>query len=194
MASQRHKLLTYNYGATCYTFDEKAAAIGYIRQQPGPYVQPTGPAGGPLKGSTLSGPPPASLPGPLELEHPALVLGLILAGSQRPPDQLPPDLPAPTISSLEPDTAELGSASFTLHVKGTGFWPGSMIVFNGGAEQSELISPTELTTGINMATAETPGSYPVLVHSPDGKESNVLEFTFTEAAPVATKSKKKKGS
>lgn len=85
MASQRHKLAVYNYGATCYTFDEKMAAVGYIRQQPGPYVQPTGPAGGPLKGSTLAGPPPASLPGPL-VENPLLLLGLILAAGQQPPE------------------------------------------------------------------------------------------------------------
>ena len=85
MASQRHKMIVQNYGATCYAIDEKQPAAGYMRQIPGPYVQPVGPAGGPLKGSSLAGPPPAAIPAP-QLDHPLLAMGLILAGSQTPPE------------------------------------------------------------------------------------------------------------
>lgn len=107
MASQRHKLATYNYGATCYAYEEKQAAVGYIRQVPGPYVQPTGPAGGPLKGSTLCGPPLAVMPAPA-IDNPLLLaLGLILAAGQQPPE--PPAAEFETWAKTptpEPDPAE----------------------------------------------------------------------------------------
>lgn len=187
MASQRHKLATYNYGATCYAYEEKQIAVGYIRQQPGPYIQPTGPVGGPLKGSTLSGPPLASLPGP-QIENPLVLLGLILAAGQQPPEPL--DTPA--ADRLVPPEAAIGDPDFTMSVQGVRFVDGAVIVFNGGDEPTEFVSDTELTTGIKPSTATTPGVYTVAVRNPDGQVSNELGFTFTEAAPVARKTTKKK--
>ena len=40
----------------------------------------------------------------------------------------------PVVTSLTPNSAVIGSASFTLHVRGTGFKVGSIIVFAGVEE------------------------------------------------------------
>lgn len=85
MASQRHRMIVRNYGAACTPIAEKQPAAGYLRQQPGPYTVPVGPAGGPLQGSSLAGPIPVSVT-PV-IEHPLLLLtGLALAASQQPPE------------------------------------------------------------------------------------------------------------
>jgi len=89
------------------------------------------------------------------------------------------DGPPPTISSLTPNTAQLGTANFTLHVIGTGFKPGAVIVFNGIDEPTTLVSATEVTTGVNMAVWLAPAALPVKVRSLLGQESNVQTFTFT---------------
>jgi len=88
------------------------------------------------------------------------------------------DVP-PTLASLNPATAVIGAASFTLHVLGSGFKASDTILWNGGAESTTFVSATELTTGVNMATATTPGAYPVAVRTVLGKESAALTFTLT---------------
>ena len=193
MASQRHKLAVHNYGATCYAIDEKQPAIGYMRQIPGPYVQPTGAIGGPLKGSTLAGPPPAAIPAP-SIDNPLVVLGLILAGSQLPPDAEVERRPA--VGALNPGEATIGGADVTLHVTGVNFYDTSVVVFNGGVETTTFVSSNELTTIVRPSTAVTPGSYPVLVRNDDGRESNAVNFTFIEDTTVAAvmRKPKKKGS
>ena len=54
--SQRHAQLVTYYGAACTAIAEKQPSASYLRQMPGPYTVPVGPAGGPLKGSSLAGP------------------------------------------------------------------------------------------------------------------------------------------
>lgn len=94
--SQMHRVRHLNYASDGKALAEGAAAPGYVRQLPGPFVVPMGPAGGPLQGSSLSGPAPATIPSP-QLEHPLLVLGVVLAAGQKPPE--PP--PAADQSSTE---------------------------------------------------------------------------------------------
>jgi len=96
---------------------------------------------------------------------------------------LPPvDLPAPTLTSLEPSTAVLGSPDFDIHVKGTGFVEGSVINFAGYDEPTTLVSPEEVTTGVNMAVWLGPdAAIPVLVRNPDDQETAPMNFAFTAA-------------
>ena len=54
----------------------------------------------------------------------------------------PPEADAPTITALVPNQATLGSPNFTLSVQGTGFTPGSVIVWNGADEATTYVSPT----------------------------------------------------
>jgi hypothetical protein len=92
--------------------------------------------------------------------------------------------PPPVVTALEPDTAVIGSPSFTLRVLGTGFDAASVIVFNGYDEPTTWVSPTEVTTGIDMAVWTGPSlPLPVGVRTADGQVSNLVSFTFTEATP-----------
>src|SRR5262245_49995622 len=82
-----------------------------------------------------------------------------------PPDPPPP----PAVSAIDPSTAALGSPSFTLHVLGTGFFPNAVILWNGSPEQTTVVSATELTTTVNMASAEVAMEIPVAVQNGDGQ-------------------------
>ena len=84
------------------------------------------------------------------------------------------------LTSITPDTAELGSADLVLACTGEGFFSDSVIVFNGGVEATTYVSPTELTTIVKPSTATAAGSFPVLVRNYDGKESAAVNFSFTE--------------
>lgn len=97
---------------------------------------------------------------------------------------------APVVSSLNPNSAVLGSPSFTLRVLGSGFTPSSVIIFNGGEEPTTFVSPTEITTGVNMGTAGVAVAVPVKVRNANGLESAPVDFTFSEAAAAGTSAKK----
>ena len=84
------------------------------------------------------------------------------------------------LTALEPASAVLGSSSFTLRVLGTGFTPESVIVWNGVDEVTTYVTATELTTGVNMATAEVAMTLPVAVRN--GIETTpALSFAFLPA-------------
>ncbi len=88
MSSQRHRQLVRNYGANCTPIAEKQPSLGYLRQIPGPFAVKFGPAGGPLQGSSLMGPPPVAIPAPGIFEHP-LAAAVVIAGAlsgMTPPD------------------------------------------------------------------------------------------------------------
>lgn len=95
------------------------------------------------------------------------------------------------LTSLVPDTATLGDPSFTLQVLGTGFSGASVIVFAGQDEETTYVSPTEVTTGVNMAVWHGPDpAIPVWVRQGFG-QSNTLEFAMEAAAEtLATPSTK----
>jgi len=95
------------------------------------------------------------------------------------PVPLPPAAPAPVVTALDPDTAVIGTPSFTLHVRGTGFAPGAVIVFNGYDEPTTVVTAAEVTTGVNMDVWTGPSApLPVAVRNPDGALSNERPFTF----------------
>jgi hypothetical protein len=93
---------------------------------------------------------------------------------------------APTITTLTPATVALGAPDFTLQVTGTGFAPDSVIVGNGLDLATTVVSDTEVTTAVSMATA-TEGVVPVQVRA-GGNLSNAADFTVTavtrSAAPT----------
>ena len=184
--SQRHAQLVTYYGAACTAIAEKQPSASYLRQIPGPYVVPVGPAGGPLKGSSLAGPPPAAIPAPGIFEHPLLALGVVLAAGQKPPE--PPEAVAPpVVKSLDPDTAVLGSEDITMHVLGSGFNAGSTIVFANQDEPIQFISDTDISTGVKPSLGWGAVTVQVSVRNIDGQLSAELPFTFTEGAPAATR-------
>lgn len=89
--------------------------------------------------------------------------------------------PAPVVSSLVPATAKLGDPNFTLHVHGTDFREGAKILWNGSPEPTTFVSATELTTLVNMATAQVAVDIPVAVRSLAGQDSNIVTFALTAA-------------
>jgi hypothetical protein len=117
---------------------------------------------------------------------------LSACGAPADPGSLPAERPepeapmeAPTVTALEPNVAVIGEPSFTLSVKGTGFAEGSVIVFNGYDEPTTVVSPTEVTTGINMDVWQGQSlPLPVTVRNLDGQVSNALTFTFNAAPEV----------
>lgn len=91
------------------------------------------------------------------------------------------------VTALEPNTAVLGAPAFTLHVIGSGFGLDAVILWNGEEEPTTVVSDTELTTGVDMSTAEVAITLPVSVTQAGGAESNALPFTLV--APAARKGK-----
>jgi hypothetical protein len=96
-----------------------------------------------------------------------------------------PSVP-PVVTSLVPNTAEVGDPDFTLHVHGTGFKAGDKIIFAGQPEPTTVVSATELTTGVMMSLWVGPDSIPVFVESADGIVSDPMSFTFTDGIALAS--------
>lgn len=94
-----------------------------------------------------------------------------------------PAAPSPSITTLVPATAAIGAPDFTLSVQGANFRSGDVIVWNGNPEPTTVVSPTELTTGVNMATAEIPMEIPVVVRALTGQVSNTATFSLQAPAP-----------
>ena len=92
-------------------------------------------------------------------------------------DNVTPTYDPPALTTLTPATAVLGAPNFTLHVGGSGFKSGAVILWNGGAEPTTFVSETELTTDVNMATATVAVEIPVAVANPGGAPSASLPFT-----------------
>ena len=127
-----------------------------------------------------------------EQNHIEVLTGKRLQQKDRSPEAPEPEPEEPlALTALEPDTAALGSPSFTIHVRGTGFDESSVILWNNAPEPTTVVSNTELTTGVNMDTAAYAVTLPVAVMASDGTVSNELPFTFTEAAAPLTRSRRR---
>jgi 6-phosphogluconolactonase len=92
--------------------------------------------------------------------------------------------PVPAISSLAPQSANAGGASFTLTVTGSGFVSSSSINWNGSALTTTEVSATELTTTVSAADIAAVGTAQIDVvnSTPGGGVSNSLSFTIEGAA------------
>lgn len=92
-------------------------------------------------------------------------------------------LPPPVVlTSLTPNTAEIGGPQLTLRAHGSGFTARSVINFNGGDEPTTYVSATEVTTIVKPETAEVAGAFPVTVRT-GTRVSAPRDFTFTEPVP-----------
>ncbi len=86
--------------------------------------------------------------------------------------------PAPSVASISPSTATRGGAALSLTVDGANFLPTSTVEWNGNAQATSFVSPTELIaqlTADDIAVAQT---YKVTVvnPSPGGGTSAFLPF------------------
>ena len=74
--------------------------------------------------------------------------------------------PTPTITSLSPPSATVGTAGLTLTVNGTGFVNGTTVQYNGSDRATTYVSATQLTAVLTTADLATVGAYNVTVTNP----------------------------
>ncbi|HEX4950597.1 MAG TPA: IPT/TIG domain-containing protein [Blastocatellia bacterium] len=131
----------------------------------------------------------ASDPVDLEISDPLgnLIEQRIFVGTQ-----VTLSFPAPTLSSLNPNTAFAGDLSFTLGVIGTNFVNGSIVRWTVGTTTTNLTTTfqnaTLLTAAVPAALIATAGSATVTVlnPTPGGGPSNGLTFNIINPVPSLT--------
>jgi hypothetical protein len=96
--------------------------------------------------------------------------------------------PAPTVTSILPTSAILGSGAFTMTVNGTGFLASSVVNFNGVARTTTFVSATQVTAAILAGDVNTAGSFPITVTNPTpgGGTSAGVGFTVNNPVPTVT--------
>jgi hypothetical protein len=95
--------------------------------------------------------------------------------------------PVPAVASLSPNSASVGSASFTLTVSGTNFVSLSTVHWNGSARSTTLVSSTQLQAQITSADIAAGGTASVTVSTPapGGGTSSALTFAIGNPSPTA---------
>lgn len=100
-----------------------------------------------------------------------------------------PDYPAPSISSISPNNARVGSSTLTMTVAGSNFVPCSRVQWNGNPLTTTYFSQTELRATVPSSLMGSPGAFAVTVSnpSPGGGASNTATFTVWQSnqPPVA---------
>ncbi|QQS47372.1 MAG: hypothetical protein IPM66_01530 [Acidobacteriota bacterium] len=99
--------------------------------------------------------------------------------------------PAPTLTSLSPNSAIDGSPAFELTVNGTGFVDGASVRWDGQARMTTFVSANQLKAQILATDVQGVGKASVTVFNPPpgGGTSGVLEFDVlpqTSPAPTLT--------
>ena len=97
--------------------------------------------------------------------------------------------PAPTMTSITPNSGTAGDPGFTLTVDGTNFVADSTVKWDGADRATTYVSDTQLTATITAADIQTVGTFNVTVFNPapGGGESNAQTFTVNQAAtPIST--------
>ncbi|MDO9287918.1 MAG: IPT/TIG domain-containing protein, partial [Thermodesulfovibrionales bacterium] len=94
--------------------------------------------------------------------------------------------PIPALTSISPNTIAARSPDFTLKVYGTNFYPGYTVNFNGQDLTTTYINSGELNAIVSSSLIAAKGIYLIVVKTPDGQNSNFLNFTVTDPYPVIT--------
>jgi hypothetical protein len=97
-----------------------------------------------------------------------------------------PSNPAPTLTSLSPNSVIAGGAAFTLAVTGANFVPGSVVRWNGADRTTTFVNTTQLTAAILASAVASAGAASVTVvnPAPGGGVSNALNFTIINQSPT----------
>ncbi len=90
----------------------------------------------------------------------------------------------PTITSISPNTVDVGEKGVKLTVTGTNFVYGSVVKLNGVAKSTTYVSSTELTADILTKDLSQTGEFDVSVYSPimGGKTSGGEKFVVQKAS------------
>jgi len=99
--------------------------------------------------------------------------------------------PKPVLASLEPNPASVAQVQqgLLLTVNGSHFYSSSILLWNGAALPTTVMSSTQLQATITTTQISSPGTAQILVHTPDnlsgglgcdsGGDSKALTFTVT---------------
>jgi hypothetical protein len=96
------------------------------------------------------------------------------------------NLPAPAITSLQPDASAAGSSDLTLEVNGSGFVPGSVVRWNGDERPTTFVGPERLNASIPAADLASGGSVPVTVFNPAPTNASSDPLSFTIFNPLVS--------
>jgi hypothetical protein len=100
--------------------------------------------------------------------------------------------PVPVLSSLTPNPATFAQVQdgLLLTVNGSNFYSESVVLWNGTALSTNVISSTRLQVTVTTTQMPSPGSAQIVVHTPpnlagdlgcdSGGDSKALTFTVTE--------------
>jgi uncharacterized protein (TIGR03437 family) len=96
------------------------------------------------------------------------------------------DHPAPAVSSIQPDSAPVGSGAFTLMVRGSNFVPGAQVLWNGAARSTTFVDNGVLQAEIPASDIATQGAAQVTVNNPapGGGASASLQFVVEAGVPM----------
>ena len=175
--SQRHMVETQGNAATGSAVNQGVVAPGLLLQATDAPASadplevlrgienvevPIGEPGGPLAGSSLTGPVPSDID---------------TGGTDPGPE------PDPTIRILgfEPNDIPAGYPDLNVDVLGEGFEDGAVVIFGGAMQATEFVSENRLRFLCDVSGA-TAGDVPVTVRNPAGAESEAATFTFAEPA------------
>ena len=100
-------------------------------------------------------------------------------------------VPIPTISSINPTWALVGSGGFTLSVTGTNYIPGtvttgSTVRWNGAALTTTYISATQLQAAVDPTLLGKPETVTIDVLNPGVPASNQVQFLITTQLIIDT--------
>ncbi|HET7456396.1 MAG TPA: hypothetical protein VFJ74_02010, partial [Gemmatimonadaceae bacterium] len=96
--------------------------------------------------------------------------------------------PPPSLASIAPTSAAVGSPAITLTVTGQNFAPTSIVRWNGFDRPTTFVSATKLTAEIAASDFAIAVNRDVTVYTPDadGGASAAIAFAVLNPAPVAT--------
>lgn len=94
----------------------------------------------------------------------------------------------PSISSLSPNSAPIGTSSEAVTINGQNFLSSSTVTYNGISHSPTFVNPSQLTISLTTNDLTTAGSFPVVVTnpSPGGGASNAVDFTVGNPVPAVT--------
>ena len=88
----------------------------------------------------------------------------------------------PTLTSLTPNTVEIGGPDVTLILEGTEFNQYTTVVWNGSDERTTFIDAEHVGTYVKPSMTTVAVTLPVTVRNGEMVADPPLDFTFTEAS------------
>ena len=94
--------------------------------------------------------------------------------------------PAPAITTLNPSSATVGGATFTLTVNGSNFLSGDIVQWNSTGLSTTLVSATQLTASVPASLIASASTASVTVADVNGNVSAAVSFTVGAPVPAIT--------